>query len=156
MMQTRLPIGEPLTSAQGILRLPWIIYFRNQADAVANTPQQTTSPVSVAGSTASIGITPIPSDPLAPGLYRVTWYARIVTAAGVSSSLTVTISWTDGGIACSTSGAALNGNTVASAQSETRMARIDQATPISYATTYASNPAAAMAYDLVIIVEQLN
>ena len=69
--------------------------------------RQSTSPVSLTAQGASIGVTAIPTSSLASGLYRVSYYCRITTAAGVSSSLIVTFSFTDGGVACSFASAAL-------------------------------------------------
>lgn len=92
------------------------------------------------------------------GVFRVTWDARITTAAAVSSSLTVTISWTDGGIACSKSFTAITGNTTATVDSGTVTIHQNPgavATAIQYATAYASVGAPAMAYQIDVIVEQI-
>lgn len=120
--------------------------------AIASAPQFYPA-VSLTNQSASIGTTPMPLPSLATGLYRLTTYARITTADAVSSSLTITVSWTDGAIACSLSGAAMTGNTTATVQSNTATVQIDAATPISYATTYASNTPGSMKYKLIVLVE---
>ena len=104
---------------------------------------------------ASIATTPFAMPSLAPGLYRVTLYARITQAATTSSSLTVTIGHTDGGVSCTQSGAAITGNTTATVGSGSVIVRIDQATAITFATTYASVGGTPMQYRLDMAVEQL-
>ena len=129
------------------------IYFQTSViQAIGNAPQFYPA-VSLTAQNASLGTTPIPLPSLATGLYRLTYYARITTVDAVNSSLTVTLSWTDGAVACSLSGAAMTGNTTATVQSSTAMIQIDAASPISYATTYASNTPGAMKYKLLILVE---
>lgn len=119
---------------------------------VANAP--TTFPtVSLTGQSASIGTTPIPLPALATGLYRVTYYTRITTVDPVSSSLIISVSWTESTLALSSSGPALTGNLVTSLQSGTLMVQSDAAAPISYATTYVSNTPGTMKYRLTLLVE---
>jgi hypothetical protein len=113
------------------------------------------SPVQLTTQGASIGTTALPLGTLAEGLYRVTTYARITRAATTSSSLTVTISWTESAVALSLSGSAMTGNTTGTVQSTSYLVRIDQATPISYATTYASVGGTSMQYRLDVVVEQV-
>jgi len=114
---------------------------------------------SVSGQHASIGTTAIQTGSLATGLYRVTWYARVTTPAttgAATSSLTVTLGWTDGGVTCTYSGAAMTGNTTGTVQSQTQMVNVAAASPITYATTYASNTAGQMVYKLTLVLEQVN
>jgi hypothetical protein len=115
----------------------------------------TSPPVSLTNQNAAIATTPIPLPTLTGEPCRITWYARITTADGVSSSLTVTISWTEGGVAKSVSGAALTGDSIGTLQSGTVMIPADQGTPINYATAYASNTPNKMKYRLIVMVEQL-
>lgn len=109
--------------------------------------------VTVAAQTASIGTTALVAS-AAAGLYRVSWFFRITTAASVSSSLLVTIAGTDGGISYTQAGAAVTGNTTATVQSGSFLVRADQASPISYSTTYAS-VGTPMSYSLSLTVEAL-
>ena len=87
-------------------------------------------------------------------IWRVNWAVRVTTAAAVSSSIAVTINWTEGGVACSKAFAALTGNTTATADGDSVVIRSD-VQPIRYATTYASNPAGVMVYELDVVVEDL-
>lgn len=150
------PFRDPLTNRSGSVYLPsWLAWFRDLRTDVDAAPQ-TFTPARHTAETAAIGTTPITNETLPAGLYRVTWSAQIVTPAGVASSLTVSIAWTRGAISQTFSGAAITGNTVTTNQSQTLLVRIDQATPISYSTAYTSNPAATMAYDLDVVLEQLD
>lgn len=108
---------------------------------------------SLAAQSASLGSTPLPLPALAAGLYRVSYYARITQPATTSSSLIVTIAFTDGSVACFLAGAALATNTSASVQSGTFLIRSDAASPISYSTTYVSVGATPMQYRLDLTVE---
>src|SRR5204863_5568747 len=111
---------------------------------------------SLTGQSASISTTAIPMGTIAAGLYRVQWEARITTPGTVSSSLTITISYTDDGVSCSQSGAAITGNTTSTVQSGVILVESDQTVPISYATTYASAGATAMVYKLNVTCELVN
>lgn len=129
--------------------LRWLTVVLTAISAAA----QKVGTVGLTAQGAAIVTTAIPTPRLSAGLYRVTCYARITRAATISSSLTVTISWTDGGIACSQSFAAVAGNTTATSQSGSLLVRVDEATTISYATAYASSGATSMLYQLDVRVE---
>lgn len=109
--------------------------------------------VSLTAQSASLTTTTVPLGTFAAGLYRVTYYARVTTAAGVASSLDVTVGWTDGAVPCSVTSAAMTGNTTSTVQSGSVLVHVDANGPITYATTYASNPASAMVYRLDLAVE---
>ena len=114
------------------------------------------NPVEHTAQSASIATTSLPTDgDLSAGLYRVTYYARITTAAGVSSSLTVNFGWTDGAISQTHSGAAMTGNSNTTWQTDSILIYVDAATPISYSTTYASDAAGAMQYQLFVTLERM-
>ena len=68
----------------------------------------------------------------------------------------MTLGFTNGGIACHLSGAALTGNTADTVQSETWLLSIDASTPVTYSTAYSSTGAQAMAYQLWLVVEQVD
>lgn len=87
---------------------------------------------------------------LAAGLYLVMYTARITTAAGVSSSLTVTVKWTEGAVVQTQAGAAITGNTTTSRQGGVFLIRSDAGEDVTYETAYASNAAGAMKYSLDI------
>lgn len=129
--------------------------FPSVVQPIANAPQFFPAVNLPATQSASIGTTPIPLPALAAGFYRVSYYARITTVDPVSSSLTITISWTESAQALSLSGVAMTGNLVTTVQTGTMLLIIDPSSPISYATTYASNTPGTMKYRLALLVEAL-
>lgn len=154
------PVREDIVTGPGPgVKLPWRItekwrvWLRDLLVLIQSIPAVVTT-VALTTQSASIGTTAIPTASLAGGLYRVSWYAAITTAAAVNSSLTVTVSWTDGGIAKSLSGAAITGNTTSTVQSQPPLPiHIDANSPVSYSTVYASNVAGTMVYALDVVLE---
>lgn len=134
---------------------PWAEWLSSLSQTVDTTPARLAE-VTLTTQGAAIGTTGIPSGALAAGLYRVSWYTRITRAATTSSSLTVTIGWTESGVSLTTSGAALTGNTTGTVQSGSVLIRIDQGTPVTYATAYASSGATSMQYRLDVVLERVN
>lgn len=142
-----------IESAQtGLITRVWHAWFRSLVDRAQVAAYAVTS-VNLTGQSASIGATSL--IPLASGLYRVSYRFRVTTAAGVSSSLQVTFTTTDGAVTVNYQNAAYTGNAVNAPQSGTFIIRTDPSTPLTYSVTYASNAAGAMIYALDITVEQL-
>lgn len=155
----RAPIGEiRRNEATGKpemwITLPWGIFIRDLREDLDATPIEEDS-FEVTGQDASIGATTIVT-PEQTGYYSFTYYAAITTAGTTSSSLTVAISWTDGGVVKSKTFTAITGNTIATTQSETYLMAVDAAAPITYTTTYASNAAGEMKYTLFGIVNSIS
>lgn len=158
---TPIPINDPIARVpreqfrppgrrdplEGMLTDTWQIYFDQQSQVLQNAPARVAT-VEVEQQSASIGATDISGGVLNAGLYQVQYYARITLPNGISSSLTVTIDWTDGGVAQSFSGAAMTGNTTTTWQDRTLFFRIDALSPIRYSTTYATGAGAPMEYRL--------
>ena len=150
----RAPIAEPTKDEVGqtqfTITYPWVVYFRNLRADVDASPL-TTQTVEVETQSASIATTTIVTPTFA-GYYSFQFYAAVTTAAVTSSSLTVILGWTDGGVAKSKSFTAMTGNTTATTSSEDYLVYSDAAAPITYATTYASNGAGEMVYKLFAVV----
>lgn len=109
--------------------------------------------VTLTAQAASIGATPVPMPDLTAGSYLVSVFARITTAAVTSSSLTIVIGFTSGGISCSLPIAAMTGNTTATVNVPfVALVNSDANAPITYTVTYASNGAGEMKYTLTVIV----
>jgi hypothetical protein len=108
--------------------------------------------VTLTNQSAAIGLTSVPLGSPTSGLYQVSWYARITTVDPVSSSLTVTLFWTEGGTALSVAGAAMTANLTTTVQSGVIDVQIDAASAISYSTAYASNTPGTMRYSLRVSV----
>lgn len=121
---------------------------RSQQSAPVTVGSQFLAQSAAIGTTALVGAANA-------GLYRISWWLRITQAAGVSSAVTVNILNTDGGIACTQSGAVNNGNTTATVEGTSRIVRADGGSLIAFTTTYASVGAPVANYDLVFRVEAL-
>ncbi len=136
-----------------LIEKPWIEWLNSLRDAIAAS-NLTVGSVSLAAQDATVITTPFPAPTLSGGLYRVTYAARVTQAAGVSSSLTVRIDWTNG-MAQSVSGAAMTGNTTTTTQSGVVAFTIDAGTPVSYTLVYASVGAPVMQYSFDARLEAL-
>lgn len=152
------PIRDPIAveDKDGRLLLPrvWIDWF---ASLGLQIDRQTTTlnVVELFNLSGNIPPTPIPLDSLSEGLFRITYYTRINLAAAVSSSLQITLGWTDNAVTCFIAADPLTTNTVGTVQSNTIMVRNDQASPITYSVTYASDLPGQMLFNLFIMVEQI-
>ena len=107
------------------------------------------------GQTASIAATDLSLGSLSTGLYRVTVYIRVSTPAGVSSSITPILSFTDDGVACTVTGTAHTSNAINTPSSQSFLVAVDQPGPIQISTTYASNPAGAAVYQIAAVAERV-
>jgi len=111
--------------------------------------------VSLTAQAATVSATDFQTVSLTEGLCRVTYAARITRAATVSSSLTVALGWTDGGVSCSQSGVAMTGNTTSTTQSGLVAMHVDAATPVTYTLTYASAGATTMQFSFHAALESV-
>lgn len=139
----------------GLMRRTWLDFMSSLVTQQSLSPERVGT-VSLPSQAASIGTTAVGIDTINAGLYRVQWYWKIRRAGGVSSSMQVTMNWTDGGVARQNVGPADITNTTAVWQSQVFMVRSDAASPITYSTTYASAGAPTMQYDLDITVERVH
>ena len=150
-----VPIRVPLVDgvAQFLSRF-WLRYFQSVVDVVNKSARKLVL-FAVTEKNAALGATALNTGSLNPGVYRTSYTTRVTTAATTSSSVTVTLGWTDGTQSISQSGAAMTGNTVTSAQNGTVLMHIDEGTDITYATTYASSGATDMQYSLYVLAEKI-
>jgi hypothetical protein len=133
----------------------WILWLQQSLVTRVQASSQWLQTVTKTTQSASIGSTSIPIGDLTAGVYRVSYYARITQAATTSSSLTVTIGWTETAVVLSVSGAAMTGNTTTTVQSGTVFLRSDKNASLTYATTYASVGATPMQYRLDVTAERI-
>jgi hypothetical protein len=160
-MATQLP-PTPLTtpivedgSQKGAVRWSMTRPFADWLQAVVSRIQQASpriATLSLTGQSDDLGLTAL--VPLASGLYRVSWHLRVSTPASSSSSLTVTITSTEGGATCTQSGAALTTNAITAPQSGSVLVKADANSPISASVAYTS-VGTDMAYDVDFVVEQI-
>jgi len=165
--QAPLPVQDPIATPrrrnlgkgeidqfEGLITFEWLRSLGQLQTQVSQGPTRVSSE-RLAEQAAAIPATDISGGALNAGLYRLSYYARITQAAGVSSSLTITLSFTDGGIPQSFTFAAMTGNTTTTIQSETKVIEADANTPIRYAVAYASAGAPVMKYRLSVSLEQV-
>lgn len=109
---------------------------------------------------ASIGATDFSGGSIAAGYYQIQAYARIkvpATTGAATSSLTIAIGWTDGGVSQSFSFPAMTGNTTGTnLTGPPLLLRVDANSPITYTITYASNTAGQMKYRASFILSRVS
>ena len=149
-----MPLRASVVASDGLLSDTWRRFLADRFQELSDSPLRVGS-VSLTAQAASISATDVSDGANDTGLYRVSYYARISRAATTSSSLTVTIAWTDGGVACSQSGVAMTGNTTATQQNGTLFIQADGLAAVNYSTTYASVGATSMQYGLSVTLERL-
>lgn len=88
------------------------------------------------------------------GFYRVSVYVRVSSPASVSSSISVTLRWLDGGVACSYTPSAEIGNTTSAVNQYTWAGPVDAGTQITYDVNYAS-VGSFMQYNLRLVLEKV-
>lgn len=148
------PIRAEITD-KGVVKIgaDWVRWFGFLRDAVNG--RMALGSAELTAQDAAITATAVATPTLAAGLYRVAYAVRVTQAATTSSTVTVTVEWTDGGIAMSQSGAAVTGNTTATQQNGTLLVRIDAGTTIRYSTAYSSVGATSMQYALDVVAEKV-
>ncbi len=148
------PLRERAVDPDRFFTRPWRNYLLDLQNVGQASPQIISSPpVHLTGQTATIPQTPLTLPGITAGFYRLSVYQQILTAAGVNSSLTTTIGWTNHGIPQTKSLPAMTGNTVFTNDSLTWFVHLDNSSPITYGAVYASNPASAMVFELDVLVE---
>lgn len=138
----------------GMISVAWSQFFAAVSARIEKTTELMKA-VRLQAQAAAIATTSFALASLAPGLYRISWYARITQPATVSSELTVRVHFTEGGVSQTLSGALMNGNLTTTIGSESWLVRIDQATAVSYSTLYASVGATPMQYGVDFVVESV-
>lgn len=161
MALSQVPFRTPMLSGfRELVTREWVRYLQSVIDVLNNAARKLAL-VSKVEQAASLSATTIDTGALNPGVYRVSYTARITRAASTSSSLTVTVSWMDGNVAQSQSGAAMTGNTTSTQQNGSFFIHNGTNTSatndvVKYATTYASSGGTTMQYSLYVTVESLS
>lgn len=136
----------------------WANAFIQQSTQAAAAPLRLKQ-VTLTNQGASIGGTDFSGGTLIAGYYEVRTYARITTPAttgAATSSLTITIGWTEGGVSQTRTFAALTGNTTSTSLADPMLTiLVDSNSPVTYTTTYASNTAGQMKYKLSLILSRV-
>lgn len=152
------PIGVPATDLKGAPVVEasdaFKTYMRGQEDAINAAAQSVVTPIALTAQNASKATTDLTAS-AAAGLYSFQFYASVKTAAGVSSSLTATLGWTENAQPKTKVFTAMTGNTVTTSSSEWYLVSVDGGSPITYALTYASNAAGAMIYNFYAVLSSV-
>lgn len=147
-----IPVGVAITDKDGVITLFFRLLWQQLIDGFVKTPTaatvERTNQGAVIATTSAYLVR-------AAGLYRVSYYTRKTVADGVSSSLTVTLGWTDHAVPLTEAGAALATDTVSTQQSGSKLIYADANSDITFAVAYASNTPGAMRYQIEVSVEQL-
>lgn len=146
--------GKPNPNAR--LMLPnWVKYIVNLAGGVSTSANRVSEAL-LTGQNTALGSTSLLPTILNAGLYRLSYYTRVTTPAGVSSSLQITLNYTDHGAPQSIVGTAITTNTINSLQSNSFLIWADANAVLSYSTAYVSNAAGAMVYNLFVTLESVS
>jgi hypothetical protein len=146
------PKGQPQNQEYLITRV-WSNFIQQQIVNRLTSSPQIVQTVPRTGLNDNVTPQTINIGTVTAGLYRISYYVRITTPAGVSNSITVNIGFIDGGVTCTMSGTPVTALSTAAVGTGVFMIRSDQAAPISYSVTYASNPANACIYKLDVLAE---
>lgn len=148
-----IPQYDPLIDSTGHMGERWYRWLSAVITRLLESPITMTA-AHRAAQVASITTTKL-ITPTQPGAYRVSWTIQVTTAATVSSSISITITWKANGVAQSEAFPALTTNTTATHGFGSLLIYPTTANDISYATTYASVGGVPMAYMLDVTVEAL-
>lgn len=129
----------------------YLLDLQNIASGAAQILKET----SLLSQSANIVTTPIPLPAVAAGYYRISVYQAVTVVDAVNSSLIVTLGWVDQALSKVYAGPAMTGNLLSTALPFSVPIHIDNASPITYAATYASNTPGAMKFDLGILFEKM-
>jgi hypothetical protein len=151
------PLTTPaveLSAQPGIVVGAFTKTVANWLQELANRSQQAASSrsaLSLTAQNAALPTTIVIAQ--ANGLYRVSYRLRVRTPGSVSSSIGLTVLSTEGGVACTQSSAAYAGNATNAPLSGSFLVHCDPSSPLSVSTTYASNVAGTLQYDVDASVE---
>src|SRR5258708_10025451 len=134
------PQGSPQNFVYLISRV-WSQWLQLQIVNRLQSSPQNLQTLKLTGLHDTVISTPLALGTVASGVYRLSYFTRITTPAGTSSSVTPNFLFTQGGQSCTVTGDAVTGNSLTSVGSKSFLIAADQASPISYSVTYAINPA---------------
>lgn len=150
------PRLSPKPAEQGLLTDKWALYLSDMETRINRATSVVVTPVQLTGLHSSIAGTDMTGGGVNAGLYRISYYACLTTAAGTSSSLQVSFTWTRSGVARTLSTTAYTGNSITAPLAGSFLIFTDGASPINYSTTYASVGAPAMVYELSVTLEKVS
>ena len=130
----------------------WLSGLTNQL----NTKVERVASVARSSVGAAIATTGLPIGSVTPGLWAIYTNVRVSRAGSVSGEVRLTMTHTASGVTQTEQGTLLNGNLTTTREGKLFLVRPDDATAISYATSYADGGGAVkLLYDLDLVVVQL-
>ena len=133
----------------------WRRWLSGLTTAVNSKPSREAS-VTLTAQGASLATTSLPIGSVTPGVWGIYTTLRVTRAGTVSSAIRLTIGWTEGGVTQTQQGTNLTGNLTTTREGLLFLVRPDNATVITYATTYADGGGAvSMQYSLDLVAVQL-
>lgn len=148
------PLSDPLVDQRRLATWPWQQFFGAQSQQQAQT-SVVVGRVDASSQGAAIASTSIPIQTVRSGLYQVSYYVAVTQAAGTSSSLSVSLGWTQDSVSQTYTGSTLTGNTTTTLENLIQPFVVDSGSTITYSTTYASSGTPSMEYRLYIVAEFL-
>ena len=139
---------------EGKMEDRWQEYFTQAAADLAAASVRVVDPEELTDQAASISATDLSGGDLAAGVYEFVALATITQAATTSMSLTLTLDWRSRTQTKSESAV----STVNSTGTVIRVGgliRIDDSSPVRYATTYVSVGATPMKYELIVVLRRV-
>lgn len=149
-----IPSSAPVVETDRTLSRSWFLWLYEVWLRIGAAVGIVGTPIAKVSQSASIGTTTAYAV-VQNAVYRVSYYLRVTLPASVSSSLTPTIGWKEGGVTRSQDGAAVTGNLVTSQENGTLFVRADAGTVITYAVLYASS-GTPMQFACDVAVELVN
>jgi hypothetical protein len=149
-----IPHYDPVVKPDRFLTEAWERWF-DQLQIIIEASAVRVASVNLTDQDASIVPTEFTDGGLDSGLYRVSYYARITIPGPIGSTLTISFSWTDGGLTYTFTGAAIPGTTTASYQSETQLIHVDALSPVQYFAEVSVGAAPPLQYNLYITLEEV-
>lgn len=148
------PAKDKCVDKEGYPTEQFVKYFEGRDQVVGAAASSIGSQSNTQGN-ASIATTDIGVAKISSGVYRVSFYMEVITPAGVSSSLDITISWASNGVTKTTTTTPMAGNLTTSFAAGVLVLHSDGDSPITYSANYASNPVGAMVYGLWVVLERI-
>ena len=133
----------------------WRRWLSGLTAVVDATPARKAS-VTLTAQGAAIATTALPIGSVTPGVWGIYTTLRVTRAGSVSSAVRLTITWTEGSVTQTEQGTDLTGNLTTTREGRLFIVRPDNATAISYSTTFSDGGGAVSAqYSADLVAVQL-
>ena len=158
-----IPLGDPIARVrrqefkggpdpqEGLVTDVWQEYLSAQAALMEKFPARIFN-VELRDQGAAIGALDITNGTLTAGLYRLTYYLRVVVNE-LGSTCQVVLDWQDRGVVRTHTSALVDGAVATNYASDTVLIYSDRIAPVRYAMAYTA--IGSLLYDLDIIIEEV-